>query len=125
MAGKHGVLHACCSNRVAHIQEQLCRNRSTDTERRSRAVAPSTQRLAVGTPWPPASPSEAPHPGAERRLRTDSEGVASEGPRSGAAQPRLHEVRQPELLSTGCQQEAAACSGLIENSSGEVTRCHL
>lgn len=77
--GERGV-HACCSSRVAHIQEQLCRNRSTDTERakpRPRTVHPETGRRHApatrfserGTP-----------PRAERRLRTDSEGRGLRGP---------------------------------------------
>lgn len=104
--------------------EQLCRNRSTDTERakpRRRTVHPETGRWhALATRFS----GGAPPPRAERRLRTDGEERGLRGPRSGALSHAYTRRGNPGLLSTGCQQETAACSGLIEGRR-RVTRCHL
>lgn len=77
---------------------------------RSRAVAPSTQRLAVGTPRPPASPSEAPRPGRSGGCGQTARGVASEGLGRGQLSHAYTRRGNPGLLSTGCHQEA---SGLL------------
>lgn len=107
--GERGV-HACCSSRVAHIQEQLCRNRSTDTERakpRRRTVHPETGHRHAR---PPASPREAPGPGRSGGCGQTARGVASEGLGRGQLSHAYTRRGNPGLLSTGCHQEA---SGLL------------